>query len=341
MRITKREEYRSNLIEERIPGVIDQWHDHDQYAGARAVSQVNGVAVIDLGGYPFGKPVAHYRPGRLSGRGWVQSIEREIELSGPIHSKGFLILSGYLAGRTPAPSRSRSAATITFEQSYDEVEGDSASSTELYALLSALAGLHCAQRIAVTGSVNQQGELQAVGGVTPKIEGFFTRRKAKGLTGRTGHHHPGGERPQPDARPRIVIDAVRDRPVPRLGRRPSTRASSSSPASPTAVARARRRVPEEQRVRARRHDIRALRAPRPRVRKLTQCLPRLRASQGLITHKLRVRRRRITPSTVARVPSKWLSISAYTAPWLPRPGPDQNASRSRSGTTRPERRSSH
>ena len=179
-----KQRYRSNLIEERIKEMIDNGTIMIDTVGARE-AQVNGVAIIDMGGYPFGKPsriTARVSPGR----GSVQSIEREIELSGPIHSKGFLILSGYLTGQYSQQYPLSIRATITFEQSYDEVEGDSASSTELYALLSALAGLPLHQGIAVTGSVNQHGEIQAVGGVTAKIEGFFAVCKAKGLTGEQG-----------------------------------------------------------------------------------------------------------------------------------------------------------
>jgi lon-related putative ATP-dependent protease len=179
-----RQRYRSNLIEERIKEMIDNGTIMIDTVGAR-VAQVNGVAIIDLGSNPFGNPsriTARVSPGR----GSVKSIEREIELSGPIHSKGFLILSGYLAGQYSQQYPLSINATITFEQSYDEVEGDSASSTELYALLSALADLPLQQGIAVTGSVNQHGEIQAVGGVTAKIEGFFAVCKAKGLTGEQG-----------------------------------------------------------------------------------------------------------------------------------------------------------
>jgi lon-related putative ATP-dependent protease len=181
--IAKRKYY-SNLIEERIQEMITQGTIMIDTTGARE-GQVNGVAVIDLGGYALGMPeriTARVSPGR----GSVQSIEREIKLSGPIHSKGFLILSGYLAGQYSQQYPLSLAATITFEQSYEEVEGDSASSTELYALLSALANLPLRQGIAVTGSVNQHGEVQAVGGVTTKIEGFFAVCKAKGLTGEQG-----------------------------------------------------------------------------------------------------------------------------------------------------------
>ena len=181
--IAKRK-HRSNLIEERLQEMIDNGTILIDTTGARS-AQVNGMAVIDLGGYAFGRPsriTARVSPGR----GSVQSIEREIELSGPIHSKGFLILSGYLAGQYAQEYPLSISATLTFEQSYDEIEGDSASSTELYVLLSALADLPLAQGIAVTGSVNQHGEIQAVGGVNAKIEGFFAVCKAKGLTGEQG-----------------------------------------------------------------------------------------------------------------------------------------------------------
>ena len=181
--IAKRK-YRSNLIEERFQELIDNNTILIDTVGART-AQINGMAIIDLGGYPFGKP-SRITVRVAPGRGSVQSIEREIELSGPIHSKGFLILSGYLAGQYSQRYPLSISATITFEQSYDEVDGDSASSTELYALLSALADLPLSQGIAVTGSVNQPGEVQAVGGVIHKIEGFFAVCKAKGLTGEQG-----------------------------------------------------------------------------------------------------------------------------------------------------------
>ena len=181
--IAKRK-FRSNLIQERLQEMIDNGTILIDTTGARE-AQVNGVAILDLGGYAFGKP-SRITARIFPGRGSVQSIEREIELSGPIHSKGFMILSGFLAGQYSQQHPLSINATITFEQSYDEVEGDSASSTELYALLSALSGLPLHQGIAVTGSVNQHGEIQAVGGVTSKIEGFFAVCKAKGLTGEQG-----------------------------------------------------------------------------------------------------------------------------------------------------------
>ena len=177
-------EYRSSLVEERIQELIADGTITIDVVGERT-GQVNGLAVLDVGDYAFGKPSRI--SARVSvGRGSVLSIEREIELSGPIHSKGVLILSGYLAGTYAQERPLALAATLTFEQSYDGVEGDSASSTELYALLSALSGLPLDQGIAVTGSVDQYGEVQAIGGATRKIEGFYAVCKAKGLTGRQG-----------------------------------------------------------------------------------------------------------------------------------------------------------
>jgi len=203
--ITKRK-YRSNLIQERLQEMIDNGTILIDTVGVRE-AQVNGVAIIDLGGYAFGKP-SRITARVSSGRGSVQSIEREIELSGPIHSKGFMILSGFLAGQYSQQHPLSINATITFEQSYDEVDGDSASSTELYVLLSALSGLPIYQGIAVTGSVNQHGEIQAVGGVTSKIEGFFAVCKAKGLNGEQGIIIPASNVPNLMLEEE-VIDAVR------------------------------------------------------------------------------------------------------------------------------------
>ncbi len=177
-------EYRSNLIQERVEELVDDGTIRIETAGER-LGQVNGIAIIDLGDHAFGKP-SRVTARTSIGRGTVASVEREIELSGPIHSKGFLILSGYLAGTYGQERPLALSASITFEQAYDEVEGDSASSAELYALLSALSGLPLRQGIAVTGSVDQHGAVQAVGGVTRKIEGFFAVCKARGLTGDQG-----------------------------------------------------------------------------------------------------------------------------------------------------------
>jgi predicted ATP-dependent protease len=149
------------------------------------VGQINGLSVVELAGYAFGHPTritCQTRPGS----GKVVDIEREVELGGPIHSKGVLILSGFLAGRYALDTPMSLFASLVFEQSYGGVEGDSASSAELYALLSALADVPLRQDLAVTGSVNQHGEVQAIGGVNEKIEGFFDICRARGLTGTQG-----------------------------------------------------------------------------------------------------------------------------------------------------------
>jgi predicted ATP-dependent protease len=152
--------------------------------GERA-GQVNGLSVAQLGSFAFGMPQRITSRVRL-GSGGVVDIERESELGGPIHSKGVLILSGYLAGRY-APGRPLAlSASLVFEQGYGGIEGDSASSAELYALLSSLAHAPVRQSLAVTGSVNQHGDVQAIGGVNEKIEGFFDLCKARGLAGGQG-----------------------------------------------------------------------------------------------------------------------------------------------------------
>jgi len=180
----RKKEYRSNLLEERLEELVERDTIVIEVDGGR-VGQLNGLSVLDLGDYAFGRPVRV--SARVSlGRGGVASVEREIKLSGPIHSKGVMILTGYLAATYAREQPLALSASLTFEQSYDEIEGDSASSTELYALLSALSGLPLDQGIAVTGSVDQNGHVQAVGGVTHKIEGFFATCRAKGLTGRQG-----------------------------------------------------------------------------------------------------------------------------------------------------------
>lgn len=149
------------------------------------IGQVNGLSVVPLGRRPFGRPSRITARIRL-GRGEVVDIEREVELGGPIHSKGVLILVGYLGGRFCRDTPLTLAATLVFEQSYAGVEGDSASSAELYALLSAIAELPLSQALAVTGAVDQHGRVQAVGGVTEKVEGFFDLCSARGLAGGEG-----------------------------------------------------------------------------------------------------------------------------------------------------------
>ena len=149
------------------------------------VGQVNGLSVLQLGGFSFGKPSRISARVRF-GAGRVTDIEREAKLGGPVHSKGVMILWGFLAGRYALDQPLALAASLVFEQSYGGVEGDSASSAELYALLSALAEVPIRQGLAVTGSVNQWGEVQAIGGVNEKVEGFFDVCNARGLTGDQG-----------------------------------------------------------------------------------------------------------------------------------------------------------
>ena len=152
-------------------------------AGAE-VGQINALSVMQIGGFAFGRPSRITARVRM-GQGRVTDIEREVNLGGPLHSKGVMILWGFLASRYALDKPLSLAATLVFEQSYGGVDGDSASSAELYALLSALADVPIKQGIAVTGSVNQLGEVQAIGGVNEKIEGFFDTCRARGLTG--GH----------------------------------------------------------------------------------------------------------------------------------------------------------
>lgn len=149
------------------------------------VGQINGLAVLQAGYHVFGRSNRITARVRM-GAGKVIDIEREVKVGGPTHSKGVLILSGFLAARYALEAPMSLAATLVFEQSYGGVDGDSASSTELYALLSALSELPIRQGLAVTGSVNHMGEVQAIGGVNQKIDGFFDICEARGLTGDQG-----------------------------------------------------------------------------------------------------------------------------------------------------------
>jgi predicted ATP-dependent protease len=153
-------------------------------AGAK-VGQINGLSVLQLGSFSFGRPSRITARVRI-GAGRVTDIEREVNLGGPLHSKGVMILWGFLAGRYAQDVPLALAASLVFEQSYGGVDGDSASSAELYALLSALSDVPIQQSFAVTGSVNQWGEVQAIGGVNEKIEGFYDVCRARGLTGSQG-----------------------------------------------------------------------------------------------------------------------------------------------------------
>jgi len=149
------------------------------------VGQVNGLSVYDMGQFMFGKP-ARITARTAMGRAGVINIEREADMSGPTHNKGVLILGGYLRGKYASKRPFSLAASLAFEQSYGGVDGDSASSTEVYAILSSLSGLALRQDLAVTGSLNQKGEIQPIGGVNEKIEGFFGVCRARGLTGTQG-----------------------------------------------------------------------------------------------------------------------------------------------------------
>jgi lon-related putative ATP-dependent protease len=172
-----------------------------------AVGQINGIAVYDVGGYAFGTPV-RITARTYVGRRGVVNIDREVHLSGAIHDKGSMIMIGYVGGRFALRESLAFSASITFEQSYDEIDGDSASSAELYALLSSLSGCSINQGIAVTGSVNQLGEVQPIGGVNEKIEGVFDMCAHRGLTGDQGVMIPA-----PNIKNLIlkkdVVDAVR------------------------------------------------------------------------------------------------------------------------------------
>ncbi len=175
---------RADRVQTQVRDMMLRETLHVDTQGTR-VGQVNGLSVLALGTYSFGQPSRITASVHL-GKGEVVDIEREVELSGPLHSKGVLILSGFLRSRFAQDRPLSLGASLTFEQSYGGVDGDSASSTELYALLSAIAEVPLEQSFAVTGSVDQRGEVQAIGGVNEKIEGFFDLCRARGLTGTQG-----------------------------------------------------------------------------------------------------------------------------------------------------------
>jgi predicted ATP-dependent protease len=175
---------RHNLIETRIREMIQEGTLLVDVEGT-SIGQVNGLSVLEIGGYSFGKPVRITATAALGKAGLI-NIEREANLSGRFHDKGVHIIAGYLRSQFAQDKPLSLAASICFEQSYSGVDGDSASSTEIYALASALSGLPLRQDIAVTGSINQQGDIQAIGGVNEKIEGFFDVCRIKGLTGTQG-----------------------------------------------------------------------------------------------------------------------------------------------------------
>ncbi len=180
----EKKRYRANLVEDRVQELIKKdifWVETDGYR----LGQINGLSILQTGDYMFGKP------GRITanvsmGKEGVITIDRQSRLSGKIHTKGVIILSSYLREHFAQDKPLALTASLCFEQTYGMVDGDSASSTELFALLSAIAGVPIFQGLAVTGSVSQKGEIQPVGGVTRKIEGFFDVCSHKGLTGKQG-----------------------------------------------------------------------------------------------------------------------------------------------------------
>lgn len=177
-------EHRHSSISEAVAREIDSGTILIKSSGS-AVGQLNGIAVYDVGGFAFGTPV-RITARTYVGRRGVVNIDREVHLSGAIHDKGSMIMIGYVGGRFAQKDPLAFSASITFEQSYDEIDGDSASSAELYALLSSLSECPIHQGIAVTGSVNQLGEIQPIGGVNEKIEGVFDMCVRRGLTGDQG-----------------------------------------------------------------------------------------------------------------------------------------------------------
>ncbi len=177
--IRRLDRVRDNVQEEMLAGAV-----HIPTEGA-VVGQINGLAVLELGRFSFGRPTRVTARVRF-GKGDVIDIEREVQLGGPVHGKGVMILSSFLASRYATELPLALSATLVFEQSYGGIEGDSASSTELYALISALADLPIRQGLAVTGSIDQFGRIQAIGGVNEKIEGFFDLCRARGLDGSHG-----------------------------------------------------------------------------------------------------------------------------------------------------------
>ncbi len=176
--------YRSNLVQEKLREYIQQNVIFISTEG-EAVGQINGLSVLSVGDFSFGAPSRITVAAGLGKEGLID-VQREVNMSGPIHGKGVMIIAGYLASKFARDKPLTLSARIVFEQNYEGVEGDSASSTELYALLSALSGVPIKQTFAVTGSVNQKGEVQPIGGVNEKIEGYYEVCKARGLNGRHG-----------------------------------------------------------------------------------------------------------------------------------------------------------
>ncbi len=183
-RALEQKEYRSQMLHDRLYEYIARGDIILQTEGS-AVGQINGLAVLDMGDYSFGRPsriTCRVSPGRAG----VINVEREAQLAGSIHNKAVLILTGYLAGTYAAKAPLSMSASLSFEQSYEMIEGDSASCAELFVILSSLSGAPLRQDIAITGSMDQYGTVQPIGGVNQKIEGFYTTCVLKGLTGTQG-----------------------------------------------------------------------------------------------------------------------------------------------------------
>ena len=199
--------YRSNKLEERVQEAIEEGSILIDTEGS-VVGQINGLSAYLLGDYTFGKP-SRVTVRSFLGKEGVVNIEREAKLSGPIHDKGVMILNGFFGERYAQDKPLTLSASICFEQSYGGIDGDSASSTELYGLLSSLAKLPLNQGIAVTGSVNQHGKIQPIGSVNEKIEGFFAVCKAKGLTGQQGVIIPDANRKNLMLKPEVIFAVER------------------------------------------------------------------------------------------------------------------------------------
>jgi lon-related putative ATP-dependent protease len=176
--------YRSNLIEQKLEKMMEEGTILVDTEGEK-VGQINGLSVLGLGDFSFGKP-SRITVSVGVGKKGIIDIEREAQMGGPTHTKGVLILSGFLNDRYAKEAPLSLTARLSFEQSYSGVDGDSASSTELYCIMSALSGKPIKQHFAVTGSVNQKGEVQAIGGVNEKLEGYFQLCKSRGLDGEHG-----------------------------------------------------------------------------------------------------------------------------------------------------------
>jgi predicted ATP-dependent protease len=196
---------RAGRLKERVQESIERDTIYIDTDGT-ATGQINGLSYLELGGFSFGRPHRITARVRL-GEGEIVDIEREAALSGPLHSKGVLILSGFLQGRYAQDHPLSLSASLVFEQSYGGIDGDSASSAELYALLSALADVPLRQDLAVTGSVNQHGVIQPIGGVNEKIEGFFDVCRDRGLTGDQGVLIPASNTDHLMLRPDVVAAA--------------------------------------------------------------------------------------------------------------------------------------